>query len=196
MSLAAVSGGNADDPVPTGATDYASIQSTCPSTSSGESGRSISSRRPCRTRLHPPSRRFGATCPLRFSVIVRRGFGGTVQSRFSRSHFQRCPSQEHGRRHGGGVCQVAVSRRRIARFGDAGNPGQEVVVTVGRQAGPRPSSRVPGTVVNHRGGESRRRFRRRNRRKSEMVGVRRFELPTSCSRSKRAPEHASDGGLC
>ena len=155
MSLAAVRGGNADDPVPTGATDYASIQSTC--------GKEfISSRRLRRTRLNRDGVPVSLSPDEKRKIIVRRIIGGPVASRFSRSHF-------HRRRRVGGLRQVRLSRRRIARFGDAGNRGQEVVVTVGRQAGPRPSSRVPGTVVNHRGGESRRRLRRRNRRKSEMV---------------------------
>ena len=186
MSLAAVRGGNTSDPVPTGATDYASIQRTC--------GKEfISSRRLRRTRLNRDGVPVSLSPDEKGKIIVRRIIGGPVASRFSRSHF-------HRRRRVGGLRQVRLDRRRIARFGDAGNlrlrrasprqGGQEVVVTVGRQAGPRPSSRVPGTVVNHRGGASRRRDRREMRRKSrrwrdkyEMVGAVGFEPTTFSSQS-------------
>ncbi len=133
-----------------GATDYASLQSTCPSTSSGESGNFISSRRLCRTRLHPTRFRFSPSPDEKFRAIVRRILGGEIENHFSSSHFQRLPSREHGRRHVGGLPQIPVSRHRIARFGVAGNHGQKVVVKVGRQTGPGPSSRIPRTVVNHR----------------------------------------------
>jgi hypothetical protein len=139
-TLAVVRGGNTNDPVIAGATDYASLQSTCPSTSSGESGNFISSRRLCRTRLHRPRFRFALSPDEKSRFIVRRIIGGPLASRFSRSHFQRCQSQEHGRRHVGGVRKFAFSRRRIARFGVAGKVRQEVVVKVGRQTRPGPSS--------------------------------------------------------
>ena len=139
---------------------YASLQRTCPSTSSGESGNFISSRRLCRTRFHPTRFRFRLSPDEKIRFIVRRIIGGPLASRFSRSHFQRMPSQEHGRRHVGGVRQIAVARRRIARFGDGEKVSQEVVVKVGRQAGPGSRSRVSRAVVNHRGGARRRRDRR------------------------------------
>jgi hypothetical protein len=129
---------------------YASLQRTCPSTSSGESGNFISSRRLCRTRLHPTRFRFSPSPDEKFRAIVRRILGGEIENHFSSSHFQRLPSREHGRRHVGGLPQIPVSRHRIARFGVAGNHGQKVVVKVGRQTGPGPSSRIPRTVVNHR----------------------------------------------
>ena len=157
----------------------ASIQRTCGRVHQAEGMEFISSRRLRRTRLNRDGVPVSLSPDEKGKIIVRRIIGGPVASRFSRSHF-------HRRRRVGGIRQVRLDRRRIPRFGDAGNRGQEVVVTVGRQAGPRPSSRVPGTVVNHRGGESRRRFRRRNRRKSEMVGAVGFEPTTSTSRTLRA----------
>ena len=91
-----------NDPAPAGATFSASLQSTCPSTSSGESGKSISARRPCRTRLHP--RRIRPS--------------GRIRNRLSRSHFQR--SSETRRR----IARFGVAGSKVVlTLGRQARPG-------------------------------------------------------------------------
>ena len=98
-----------------------------------------------------------------------------------RHHLAAVACYGSGRRHGG---KTDTRARNLIRI----RPLRRRRPPAGGKAGPGPARRLPRTVQHHRGSQPRRRDRRGEHRKSEMVGAVRFELTTSCTRNKRASQ--------